>query len=120
MVPSENSDGPGHSTWSDESLLYAPWIAKDPRFLHEPSEDSSQNSNWESLAQFENQIKNRVYIRRITHSTNYVWKSSILLARTGERNISSVACRFSPIKTHFSDYPKSLISRIKTVYVFFN
>ena len=39
-------------------------------------------------------------------------KSSILLDRTGIRTISSVACGFSPIKLHFSDYLKSLISRI--------
>ena len=44
----------------------------------------------------------------------------ILLARTGVRKIYSVACRFSPIKLYFSDYPKSLISRINEVYVFFN
>ena len=37
----------------------------------------------------------------------YVGKSSILLAGTGIRKISSVACRFSPIKMHFSNYPKN-------------
>ena len=42
----------------------------------------------------------------------YVRKSSILLAGKGVRKISSVACGFSPIKIHFSDYLKSLISRI--------
>ena len=52
-----------------------------------------------------------MYVRRITHST------TILLARTGVRKISSVACGFSPIKIHFSDNPKSLISRINEVYV---
>ena len=54
-------------------------------------------------------------LRRITHS-NYVGKSSILLAGNGVR--SSVACGFSPIKIH-SDYQKSLISRINEDYVFF-
>ena len=42
-----------------------------------------------------------------------------LLARTGVRKISSVACWFSPIKSLFTDYP-SLISRKNEVYVFFN
>ena len=49
------------------------------------------------------------------HST----KSSILLAGTGVWKISSVACMFSSIKIDYSDYPKSLISRINEVYVFF-
>ena len=35
----------------------------------------------------------------------YVLKSSIFLARTGVRIIGAVACGFSPIKIHFSDYP---------------
>ena len=43
-------------------------------------------------------------------------KSSILLARTGVRKISSVTCVFSSIKIHFSDYGESLISRIDKVY----
>ena len=50
----------------------------------------------------------------------YVQKSSILLARTGVRKISSVTCGISPIKMHFSDYPKSLISRINEAYVSLN
>ena len=50
----------------------------------------------------------------------YVPKSSILLAGTGVWKISSVACGFSSIKIHYSDYPKSLIGRINKVYVFFN
>ena len=54
-----------------------------------------------------------VYIKNIR-------KSSIFLAGIGVRNISSVACGFSPNKIHYSDYPKSLISRINEVYVFFN
>ena len=49
-----------------------------------------------------------------------MYEKAVLLAGTGERKISSVACGFSPIKIHFSDYPKSLISRINEVYVFFN
>ena len=50
----------------------------------------------------------------------YVQKSSILLAGTGVRKINSVACEFSPIKIHFSDYRHSLISRINEVYGIFN
>ena len=50
----------------------------------------------------------------------YVRKNSILLAGTGVRIISSEACGFIPIKIHFSDYPKSLISRRNEVYVFIN
>ena len=34
------------------------------------------------------------------------------------RKISSVACGFSPVKIHFSDYPKSLISRINKFMYF--
>ena len=37
----------------------------------------------------------------------YVHKSSILLAGTGVRKVSSVACRLSPIKIHLSEYRKS-------------
>ena len=55
----------------------------------------------------------RVYVRSI------VPKSSILLAGTGVWKISSVACGFSSIKIDYSDYRKSLISRINEVYVFF-
>ena len=49
----------------------------------------------------------------------HVPKTSILLAGTGVWKISSVACRFSSIKIDYSDYPKSLFSRLKEVYVFF-
>ena len=42
----------------------------------------------------------------------YVPKSSILLARTGVLKISYVACGFSSIKIDYSDYRKSLVSRI--------
>ena len=50
----------------------------------------------------------------------YVPKSSILLTGTGVWKISSVACGFSSIKIDYSDYTKSLISRIYEVYVLFN
>ena len=43
----------------------------------------------------------------------YVPKSSILL-----KKISSLAFGFSPIKIDYSDYPKSLISRINEVNVY--
>ena len=49
----------------------------------------------------------------------YVPKRSILLARTGVWKISSIARGFSSIKIDYSDYPKSLVSRINEVYVFF-
>ena len=49
----------------------------------------------------------------------YVPKSSIWLAGTGVWKINSVACGFSSIKIDYSDYPKSLISRINDVYVMF-
>ena len=77
----------------------------------------------ESPPQFENRIMPRVYIRSITRSVMLrycVPKSSILLARTGVWKISAVACGFSSIKINYSDYPKSLISRLNKVYVFFN
>ena len=70
--------------------------------------------NRESPTQFENRIKHRVYVRCMGR------KGPFLLAGTGVRKISSVACGFSPIKIHFSDFPKSLICRINEVYVFFN
>ena len=47
----------------------------------------------------------------------YVPKSSILLAGTGVWKISFVACGFSSIEIDYSDYLKSLISRINEVYV---
>ena len=43
-----------------------------------------------------------------------------MLAGTGVWKISSVACGFSSFKIDYSDYPKSLISRINEVYFFFN
>ena len=45
----------------------------------------------------------------------YVPKSSFLLAGTGVWKISSVACA---IKIDYSDYPKSLISRINEAFAF--
>ena len=36
---------------------------------------------------------------------------------TGIRKMSSVACGFNSIKTDYSDFSKSLISRINEVYV---
>ena len=56
----------------------------------------------------------------------YVPESSILLAGTGVWKITSVACGFSYMKIDYSDYPKSLISRINEVskgakkFFFFN
>ena len=43
-------------------------------------------------------------------------KSCILLAGTGVRKNSNVACGFSPIKTHYFDYPKRLIKKINEAY----
>ena len=57
---------------------------------------------------------------KVHYAQYHVQKSSILLARTGVRKITSVACGFNSIKIPFSDYPKSLISRMNEVYVFFN
>ena len=59
-------------------------------------------------------------VRKVHYAYYYVQKSSILLGGTGVRKISSLAYGFRPIEIHFSDYPKSLISRINEVYVFFN
>ena len=70
----------------------------------------------ESPPQFENRIMARVYVRSITRSTMY--QKAPFLAGTGVWKISSVACGFSSIKIHYSDYPKSLISRINEVDVF--
>ena len=70
-------------------------------------------NNRENPAQFENRIKPRVYVRRITHSTMYG------KAGTGIRKNSSVACGYSPIKIHFYDYQKSLIGRLKLMKFMF-
>ena len=69
---------------------------------------AEDNRNRESPAQFENIIKLSVYVKRVTRSSMYA------------RKISSVACGFSHIKIYFSDYPKSLISRINEVNVLFS
>ena len=68
----------------------------------------------ESPPQFENRIMAWVYVRSISRSAIYQ-KAPILLAGTGV----SLACGFSSIKIDYPDYPKSLISRINEVYVFF-
>ena len=57
--------------------------------------------NRESPTQFENRIKPRLYVRRITHSTMYE------KAETGVRKLSSVACGL----IHYS------VNRINEVYV---
>ena len=36
-------------------------------------------------------------------------KSSVLLAGTGVRKISFLACGFSPVKIQFSEYPERLM-----------
>ena len=59
------------------------------------------------------------YMRRFFFGLVYVRCSIIcmkklsLLARTGVRKTSSVACGVSPIKLDYSDYPKSFANRIK-------
>ena len=63
---------------------------------------------------------NQVSGVRCVHCAQYVRKGSFMLAGTCVRTISSVACELRPIKSRFSDYSKSLISRINEVYVFFN
>ena len=47
-------------------------------------------------------------------------EKAVLLARKSVRKICFLACEFSPSEIRLSDYPKSLISRINEVYVFFN
>ena len=54
-------------------------------------------------------IKPRMYERR---STMY------LLAGTGVRKRGTVASGFSPIKTHYFDYPKRFFTRLNKVYDF--
>ena len=58
-------------------------------------------------------------LRTMQFAQYYERKNSLLLAGTGVRQFNSVACDFSSIKIHFPEYPKSLISRINEVYVFF-
>ena len=77
-----------------------------------PLSPKHMHCNQESLTQFENRIKPRVYVRRITrsklHFFNRNWHQENWFCNTWVQPI------------HFSDYPKSLISRINEVYVFFN
>ena len=47
-----------------------------------------------------------------------MYETAPLLAETGARKISSVACVFSPIEIQFSDYPKRSISRINEINAF--
>ena len=54
-------------------------------------------------------------VRKAYYTYYYVRKGSILLAGTGVRKVSLVACGLSPIKIHFSIYLKSLIRRINEV-----
>ena len=73
----------------------------------------------ESPPQFENRIKARVYVRSITHST--IYQKAPFYSQNWRMEISSVACGFSSINMiniDYSEYPKSLISRINEVYVF--
>ena len=62
----------------------------------------------------------KIMLMRFQSPLVYVPMSSILLAGTGVWKSSSVACWFNSIKLDYSDYPKSLISRINEVYVFVN
>ena len=48
----------------------------------------------------------------------YVKTSFILLAVTGVRKNSTVACGFIPVKIHYFDYPKRFINRINGDYDF--
>ena len=61
--------------------------------------------------QLNSRIKPRMYVWRST-----ILKNCILLAGTGVKNDSTVVCGFSPIKIHYSDYPKQIIG----VLCFFN
>ena len=63
-------------------------------------------------------IMARVYVRSTRRSNRYQ-KALFLLAGTSVWKISSVACGFISIKINYCDYPKSLISRINEVYVFY-
>ena len=47
------------------------------------------------------------------------FKKLHFVSETGVWKNSSVACGFSSIKIDYSDYPKSLISKINEVYVMF-
>ena len=55
-----------------------------------------------------------MYVRR-----NDMYKKASLLAGTGVRKNSTVACWFSPIKTHHFVNPKRFINR-KMKFIFFS
>ena len=59
-------------------------------------------------------------VRKAHYAEYYERKKLHFVSRNWCKKISSVACGFSPINIHFSDYQKSLISRINEVFVFFN
>ena len=86
------------------------------KFLFQSVVSSGYASIRESPPQFENRIMARVYVMHITRNTMY--QKLHLLAGTGVWKIRSVACGFSSIKIDYSDYLRSLISRINEVYVF--
>ena len=65
-----------------------------------------------------NRIESWLGVCKEYYAKYYVQKSSILFAENGAVKISSVACGFSPVQIHYSDYPKSVISRINEVYFF--
>ena len=58
----------------------------------------------------------QVYVRSITRSIMY--QKSPFLAVPGVWKISLVACGFSSFKIDYSDYPKSLISRLNDVHIY--
>ena len=51
-------------------------------------------------------------VRKAHYACCYVRKSFNLLAGTGVREMSSVACGFGPIKIHYFDHQKCFIDRI--------
>ena len=59
-------------------------------------------------------------VRKVQYTLYYVRKLFILLARTGVRKMSSVACGLCPVKIHFSDYQKDSISIINESIAIFN
>ena len=77
------------NSFSTHSNVFSP--GSDIRFTFLNATSSPSRPIRESLSQFENRIMTRVYIRSIIRS------SSVLLAGTGKRKISSVACGFSSI-----------------------
>ena len=108
LIPRKRATG--ISIYLRYSALYSRLVNKEAQIIltHSGKNGTIQESNQASG------------VRKAHYAHYYVQKSSILLTGTGVRKISSVACGFSPTKIHFSDYPKSSISRINEVYVFFN